>query len=135
MKTAWHDNASIKEIKRELKAYPSYKTSVFQDIVSQKEKVWKNNPMSVLGKEEDYKRLYEIAKLPNSILAGYTYRKIFSLLEKSEITKADLLEIYETIKEDTKPIWVVENFEGPLVESKKYGPFTFIFFNEKTKDY
>ena len=48
-------------------------------------------------------------------------------------TKVDLSKIYETIK-GTKPIWVVESFEGSFVEAKEYGPFTFIFFNEKTKD-
>lgn len=134
MRTAWHDNASIKEIKRTLKAYPSYKTSVFLDIVSQKEKVYRNNPIAVTGSDELHERLYEIAELPNSILGGYTYRKIFSVLEQSGITKSDLLEIYGTIK-NTKPIWVVESFEGSLIELKEYGPYTFIFFNEKTKDY
>ncbi len=133
MKTAWYDNASIKEIKKVLKAYPSHKTSVFEDIVSQKEKIWRSNPIAVSGNEKNYERLYEIAQLPNSILGGYTYRRIFSLLERTEITKVDLSKIYETIK-GTKPIWVVESFEGPFVEAKEYGPFTFIFFNEKTKD-
>ena len=46
MKTAWYSsNASVEEIVKVLKQYPSYKTSIFEDIVSQKEKIYLNNPI------------------------------------------------------------------------------------------
>ena len=78
MKTSWYsDNASVEEIVKVLKQYPSYKTSFLEDIVSQKEKIFLNNPTEVDGSEELFERLYEIAELPNRILSGYTYRNIF----------------------------------------------------------
>ena len=86
MKTSWYsDNASVEEIVKVLKQYPSYKTSFLEDIVSQKEIIFLNNPTEVDGSEELFERLYEIAELPNRILSGYTYRNIFYVLKKSKI--------------------------------------------------
>ena len=73
MKTSWYnDNASVEEIVKVLKQYPSYKTSIFKDIVSQKEKIYRNNPTEFDGSEELFESLHEVAELPNRILSGYT---------------------------------------------------------------
>ena len=112
MKTSWYsDNASVEEIVKVLKQYPSYKTSFLEDIVSQKEKIFLNNPTEVDGSEELFERLYEIAELPNRILSGYTYRNIFYVLKKSKIKKEDLVERYENYIGSARPIWVVEEFD------------------------
>ena len=88
MKTSWYsDNASVEEIVKVLKQYPSYKTSFLEDIVSQKEKIFLNNPTEVDGSEELFERLYEIAELPNRILSGYTYRNIFYVLKNLKSKK------------------------------------------------
>lgn len=134
MKTSWYsDNASVEEIVKVLKQYPSYKTSFLEDIVSQKEKIFLNNPIEVDGSEELFERLYEIAELPNRILSGYTYRNIFYVLKKSKIKKEDLVELYENYIGSIRPIWVVEEFDGPAIAAKQYGPYMVIFFNEKPK--
>lgn len=134
MKTSWYsDNASVEEIVKVLKQYPSYKTSFLEDIVSQKEKIFLNNPTEVDGSEELFERLYEIAELPNRILSGYTYRNIFYVLKKSKIKKEDLVELYENYIGSARPIWVVEEFDGPAIVVKQYGPYMVIFFNEKPK--
>ena len=136
MKTSWYsDNASVEEIVKVLKQYPSYKTSFLEDIVSQKEKIFLNNPTEVDGSEELFERLYEIAELPNRILSGYTYRNIFYVLKKSKIKKEDLVELYENYIGSARPIWVVEEFDGPAIVTKQYGPYMVIFFNENPKDY
>lgn len=136
MKTAWYSsNASVKEIVEVLRKYPSYKTNFLEDIVSQKEKVYLNNPIEVDESKEVFERLYEIAELPNRILSGYSYRQIFYVLKKLDIKKEKLVELYEHYIGNTIPIWVVENFDGPEVVAKQYGPYTIIFFNEKPKDY
>ena len=136
MKTAWYSsNASVEEIVKVLKQYPSYKTSIFEDIVSQKEKIYLNNPIEVDGSNELYERLYEIAELPNRILSGYTYRQIFHLLKKSNLKKEHLVELYENYIGNIRPIWVVEDFDGPAIVAKQYGPYMVIFFNENPKDY
>lgn len=104
MKTSWYsDNASVEEIVKVLKQYPSYKTSFLEDIVSQKEKIFLNNPTEVDGSEELFERLYEIAELPNRILSGYTYRNIFYVLKKSKIKKEDLVELYENYIGSARP--------------------------------
>ena len=134
MKTSWYsDNASVEEIVKVLKQYPSYKTSFLEDIVSQKEKIFLNNPTEVDGSEELFERLYEIAELPNRILSGYTYRNIFYVLKKSKIKKEDLVELYENYIGSARPRWVVEEFDGPAIVAKQYGPYMVIFFNEKPK--
>lgn len=134
MKTSWYsDNASVEEIVKVLKQYPSYKTRFLEDIVSQKEKIFLNNPTEVDGSEELFERLYEIAELPNRILSGYTYRNIFYVLKKSKIKKEDLVELYENYIGSARPIWVVEEFDGPAIVAKQYGPYMVIFFNEKPK--
>ena len=136
MKTSWYsDNASVEEIVKVLKQYPSYKTSFLEDIVSQKEKIFLNNPTEVDGSEELFERLYEIAELPNRILSGYTYRNIFYVLKQSKIKKEDLVELYENYIGSARPIWVVEEFDGPAIVAKQYGPYMVIFFNENSKDY
>lgn len=136
MKTSWYsDNASVEEIVKVLKQYPSYKTSFLEDIVSQKEKIFLNNPTEVDGSEELFERLYEIAELPNRILSGYTCRNIFYVLKKSKIKKEDLVELYENYIGSVIPIWVVEEFDGPAIVAKQYGPYMVIFFNENPKDY
>ena len=134
MKTSWYsDNASVEEIVKVLKQYPSYKTSFLEDIVSQKEKIFLNNPTEVDGSEELFERLYEIAELPNRILSGYTYRNIFYVLKKYKKKKEDLVELYENYIGSARPIWVVEEFDGPAIVAKQYGPYMVIFFNEKPK--
>lgn len=136
MKTAWYSsNASVEEIVKVLKMYPSYKTSIFEDIVSQKEKIYINNPTEFDGSEELFESLHEVAELPNRILSGYTYRNIFSVLKKSKIKKEDLVELYENYIGSARPIWVVEDFDGPAIVAKQYGPYMIIFFNENPKDY
>lgn len=136
MKTAWYsNNASVEEIAKVLKQYPSYKTSCFVDIVAQKEKIFLNNPTEVDGDDELFKRLYEIAELPNRILSGYTYRQIFCVLKKSSSMKENLVELYENYIGNARPIWVVEDFDGPDIVTKQYGPYMIIFFNENPKDY
>lgn len=135
MKTAWYsNNASVEEIAKVLKQYPSYKTSCFVDIVAQKEKIFLNNPTEVDGDDELFKRLYEIAELPNRILSGYTYRQIFCVLKKSSSMKENLVELYENYIGNARPIWVVEDFDGPDIVTKQYGPYMIIFFNENPKD-
>ena len=104
-----------------------------EDIVSQKEIIFLNNPTEVDGSEELFERLYEIAELPNRILSGYTYRNIFYVLKKSKIKKEDLVELYENYIGSARPIWVVEEFDGPAIVAKQYGPYMVIFFNEKPK--
>ena len=136
MKTSWYsDNASVEEIAKVLKMYPSYKTSFFEDIETQKEKVYRNNPTEVDGSDELFERLYEIAELPNRILSGYTYRQIFYVLKKTNIKKENLVELYEYYIGNARPIWVVEDFDGPAIVAKQYGPYMVIFFNENPKDY
>lgn len=136
MKTSWYsDNASVEEIVKVLKQYPSYKTSFLEDIVSQREKIFLNNPTEVDGSEELFERLYEIAELPNRILSGYTYRNIFYVLKKSKIKKEDLVELYENYIGSARPIWVVEESDGPAIVAKQYGPYMVIFFNENPKEY
>lgn len=131
MKTAWYsNNASVEEIVKVLKMYPSYKTSFFKDIVSQIEKVYRNNPTEVNGSDELFKRLYEIAELPNRILGGYTYKHIFYVLQILNLKKEDLVELYENYIGNARPIWVVEDFDGPAMVAKQYGPYMIIFFNE-----
>lgn len=135
MITTWH-NASVKEITEELRRYPGYKNYNFYDIVDNREDVWLRNPTAISGSKEDYKRLYEIATLPNSIFSGDTYTRIFFMLERSSVTKEYLQKIYDRLQDKTKkPIWKVEPFDGPFIEAREYGPFTVIFFNEKNKDY
>lgn len=136
MKTSWYnDNASVEEIVKVLKQYPSYKTSIFKDIVSQKEKIYLNNPTELEGNDELFERLYEIAELPNHILSGYTYRHIFCVLKRSNLKKENLVELYENYIGSARPIWVVEDFDGPAIVAKQYGPYMIIFFNENPKDY
>lgn len=136
MKTSWYsDNASVEEIAKVLKMYPSYKTSFFEDIVSQKEKVYRNNSTEVDGSDELFERLYEIAELPSRILSGYTYRQIFYVLKKLNLKKENLVELYEHYIGNARPIWVVEDFDGPAIVAKQYGPYMVIFFNENPKDY
>ena len=116
MKTAWYSsNASVEEIVKVLKQYPSYKTSIFEDIVSQKEKIYLNNPIEVDGSNELFERLY--------------------LLKKSNLKKEHLVELYENYIGNIRPIWVVEDFDGPAIVAKQYGPYMVIFFNENPKDY
>lgn len=135
MKTEWYSsNASVEEIVKVLKQYPSYKTSFLEDIVSQKEKIYLNNPTEVDGSNKLFERLYEIAELPNRILSGYTYRQIFYVLKKLNIKKDNLVELYEHYIGDARPIWVVEKFDGPKVVAKQYGPYIIIFFNETPKE-
>ena len=130
MKTAWLEkNASIEEIARVLKMYPSYRNNYFKDVVSQKEKVYRNNPVIFDGDNHLFERLHEVAELPNNILAGHTYRTIFNFIRDNNIEKEDLLQIYENSGKIT-PIWVIESFKGPLVAMQRKGPYTIIFFNE-----
>ena len=85
MKTSWYsDNASVEEIVKVLKQYPSYKTSFLEDIVSQKEKIFLNNPTEVDGSEELFERLYEIAELPNRILSGYGWSRSLMVQQLSQ---------------------------------------------------
>lgn len=76
----WYSsNASVEEIVKVLKQYPSYKTSILR--IQFHKKIYLNNPIEVDGSNELFERLYEIAELPNRILSGYTYRQIFHLLK------------------------------------------------------
>ncbi len=87
MITTWH-NASVKEITEELRRYPGYKNYNFYDIVDNREDVWLRNPTAISGSKEDYKRLYEIATLPNSIFSGDTYTRIFFMQKDQVLPKS-----------------------------------------------
>lgn len=130
MKTNWlEENASVEQIAGVLKASPSCRNNFFIDIVSQKEKVFTNNPTLFDEDKDFFSRMYEVSELPNCILSGHTYRNIFNFIKNNNIRKEDLEPFYEGIG-STTPIWVVESFKGPLMKIVKKGPYAIIFFNE-----